>query len=377
MPTQRRVIMLDQFGAIGGGQRILLDLVNALRARGWITHLLCPAGPLAQEGRKRGAQVHIIALPDMQSGHKSILSMFHAWMASRRIARAHRALALSADLIIVNGPRTLAIARTWVRSLGKPAVVYLHGLYGGIENFLLRSFLRLPRTAAVAASPIIAEPFATLSNVHRIHNWVSAEFLGACAVPKRLRSVLGIVDRDPIILIPGRFSPNKGQLIALEASKLLADAPCHFVFSGSVLFEERGRSVAEALRRAADDQPQRVHVIDWSEHLPSLFDGADLVLVPSLWEEPFGLTAIEAMARLRPLIVTDRGMLPLLADGGRVACVVSPTPLKLANAIRDFLAHRDAWTRRAEEARKEAERNFHPEKQQGAVMQLCASLLRE
>jgi len=375
MTKQYRMLFLDQFGEIGGGQRIALDLVSAFHERGWAITVLCPSGPLMQEMFGRGAHVQEITLPKMTSGRKSLMTYLRSWIVARRIVQSHWSLAESADLIVINGPRTLGIARQWVRSLRKPAVVYLHGLYGTFENIIFRSFLRLPRTAAIAASPLIAEPFSFLKNVHCIHNWVSKEFLMSPAAPDRLRSVLRITDRDPIILIPGRFSPNKGQLMALEASSLLYDVRCHFVFSGAVLFEERGRHVAEVLHQAALTQPQRIHVIDWQEPLPSLFDGADLVLVPSLWQEPFGLTAIEAMARARPLIVSDRGMLPRLADGGRVACVITPTPQAIADAIREFLAHREQWMERANLSREFVEQTFHPDVQRAAVLHVCASLL--
>jgi glycosyltransferase involved in cell wall biosynthesis len=36
----------------------------------------------------------------------------------------------------------------------------------------------------------------------------------------------------------------------------------------------------------------------------------DLVVVPSVWDEPFGLVAAESLARYTPLLVTDAGALP-------------------------------------------------------------------
>lgn len=375
MEHAARVLFLDQFGAVGGGQRILLDLISAMREVGWSAALLCPQGPLVAEAEKRGAQVHVIALPDMRSGRKSLASFFRGWIAARRIVRTHRPRAQGVDLIIVNGPRTIAIARAWVLALQKPALLYLHGLFGAIENLIIRSFLRLPRTAAVAASPIIADSFASVPNVHCIHNWVSSEFLTGPAVAGRLRQSLSIVDRDPIILVPGRFSPNKGQLLALEASALLADVPCHFVFAGAPLFEEAGREVERRLREAAAARKDRIHILHWQEFLPTLYDGADLVLVPSVWEEPFGLTAIEAMARSRPLIVTDRGMLPRLADGGTIAHIAPANPKTIADAIRAFVTHRGEWRARADESKKYVEAQYHPATQCSAVIRLCESLL--
>lgn len=372
LPT---LLFLDQYGAIGGGQRILLDLVAAARSRGSKVHLLCPSGPLADLARQRGAEVHAIDLPSMRSGPKSLLTMVRAWFSSHRIALEHRTLAGECDLLVVNGPRTIGIAREWVRGLHKPAVLYLHGVYGALENLLIRSFLRLPRTAAIAPSPIIAAPFAGLKNLHTISNWVSQEFLTSPRSPDRLRQVLGITDLNPIVLVPGRFSPNKGQLLVLEAQRQLLDLPCHFVFSGAPLFEERGRAVEQALTAAAKAEPQRVHVMHWEGALPALFDGADIVVVPSVWQEPFGLTAVEAMARGCPLIVTDRGMLPQIAQGGRMARVVPAQADAIASALRDFFSHRPEWEVKAREARRYVEEEFSPSHRQRQVLHVFESLL--
>lgn len=369
------LLFLDQYGAIGGGQRILLDLVAAVRLQGSRAHLLCPSGPLVDAARQRGADVSVIDLPVLPSGRKSLLTFVRAWFSSHRIATEYRTLAEECDLLVVNGPRTIGIAREWVRALHKPAALYLHGVYSALENLLIRSFLRLPRTAAIAPSPVVAAPFVNLENFHTISNWVSEEFLTSPRSPDRLRQVLGIVDGAPIVLVPGRFSPNKGQLLVLEAASKLLDLPCHIVFSGAPLFEERGRAVQQTLTAAAEAEPQRVHVMHWDDALPALFDGADIVVVPSVWEEPFGLTAIEAMARTRPLIVTDRGMLPQLAQGGRMARVVPAQADAITSALRDFFSHRTEWETKARDARQYVEEEFGPVHRQRQVMQVFESLL--
>jgi glycosyltransferase involved in cell wall biosynthesis len=41
---------------------------------------------------------------------------------------------------------------------------------------------------------------------------------------------------------------------------------------------------------------------------------ADVAVLPSLWDEPFGLTCVEALAAGLPLITTKRGGIPEIAD---------------------------------------------------------------
>ncbi|MFL5536569.1 MAG: glycosyltransferase, partial [Gemmatimonadales bacterium] len=68
----------------------------------------------------------------------------------------------------------------------------------------------------------------------------------------------------------------------------------------------------------------------------ALLAGADCLWMPALWEEPFGLTLIEAMMSGTPILGTRRGALPE---------IVSEEVGKLADSLDEVIAHRDAIDR--------------------------------
>jgi glycosyltransferase involved in cell wall biosynthesis len=70
------------------------------------------------------------------------------------------------------------------------------------------------------------------------------------------------------------------------------------------------------------------------EELAALMAGADAFCLPSLYEG-FGLTALEAMACGAPVIVSDRGALPEVVDGGGI--VVDPSPEAIASGLQRVL----------------------------------------
>ncbi len=73
------------------------------------------------------------------------------------------------------------------------------------------------------------------------------------------------------------------------------------------------------------------HVTD--VELDGLYDAARCVVAPA-YDEDYGLTAIEAMARARPVIVCrDGGGLAELIDDGETGLVVDPDPRAIADAI--------------------------------------------
>ena len=75
--------------------------------------------------------------------------------------------------------------------------------------------------------------------------------------------------------------------------------------------------------------------------LPQYLWISDAAVVPSVWEEPFGNTVVEAMAAGLPLITTRSGGIPEICEG--VATIVDRENIvdNLSNAILDLYQHPD------------------------------------
>jgi glycosyltransferase involved in cell wall biosynthesis len=72
--------------------------------------------------------------------------------------------------------------------------------------------------------------------------------------------------------------------------------------------------------------------------------------MPALWDEPFGLTLVEALVSGTPILGTRRGALPE---------IVSPEVGALANTLEELVQLRDTIGRfSAEDCRSRAERWF-------------------
>ncbi|HXB15353.1 MAG TPA: glycosyltransferase family 4 protein [Solirubrobacteraceae bacterium] len=163
---------------------------------------------------------------------------------------------------------------------------------------------------------------------------------------------------DPEIAFLGRVTPYKGLEVAIEALALLR-AEGHPAARLVVIGPEQ-RDYGERMRHLATARGV-AEAISWRgqldpERSAAALSRAHALIVPSLWEEPFGLVAIEgALARV-PVVAADvggitEGLRPeehalLFARGDAAAA---------AGALRRVLEDRSGTDARVARARRRAE----------------------
>ncbi len=131
-------------------------------------------------------------------------------------------------------------------------------------------------------------------------------------LPAGVRAFLDAGD-EPVVATPARLTlPDKGVDYLLTALGKVA-APFRAVIAGSGPAEDW-------LRAKARDEGlgERVHFAGWLDApaIEALYARARCVAFPSVWNEPFGLVGLEAMAHGLPVVAFDVGGVPeWLADG--------------------------------------------------------------
>lgn len=151
-----------------------------------------------------------------------------------------------------------------------------------------------------------------------------------------------------VILLSGRADdPMKGLVILLRAGEILA----------------KERNDFEIWVTSADPAMKRpwVKLLGWRDQaaVRDLYAACDICVVPSIWDEPFGLVAVEAMATGRPVVASRVGGLqhiPVEEETGLL--FTRKDHVELAACLRRLLDD-DALRRRMGEAgRKRAEAQF-------------------
>lgn len=130
------------------------------------------------------------------------------------------------------------------------------------------------------------------------------------------------------ILLAGRiYDAKKGFSWAIEA--------CDLLWSRGVRFKLLTTGVGRAVER---DYLTNVGWIADDAKLARLMAESSVCLVPSLWPEALGMTALEAMACGRPLVASRTGGLGEVFTHGRQGYYVEPGDVEgLADALQELL----------------------------------------
>jgi glycosyltransferase involved in cell wall biosynthesis len=166
----------------------------------------------------------------------------------------------------------------------------------------------------------------------------------------------------------GRLSQEKGVATLLTAWRQLAgQVPLRIVGDGPL---------REPVRAAADGLPG-VQWLGWRpfEEVLAVIGDAALLVMPSIWYEPFGRTVIEAYAKGTPVLAARVGGMVELVDHGRTGLLFAPGSSEdLAATVRQFWADLPAAPMR-QAAREQYEANYTAEANYRMLMNIYVEAL--
>ncbi|MEM4763058.1 MAG: glycosyltransferase family 4 protein [Desulfurococcaceae archaeon] len=168
----------------------------------------------------------------------------------------------------------------------------------------------------------------------------------------KLRNLFGI-DRDEVILLyVGRITPEKGLHHLIEAFKivrrklsstrikLLIVGPVGQFYSASFKDLAYFQHIRKLLRMY--ELYNDVKYIGYISNIADVYTIADLIVVPSIWQDPCPSAILEALASCKPVVAYPVGGIPEILEPlnyGFLAKSVSPT--ELAEAIIKIISNYD------------------------------------
>ncbi|MGH9348884.1 MAG: glycosyltransferase family 4 protein [Vicinamibacterales bacterium] len=357
--------------AEGGGNRVAHDLARFLERRGHRITVIVPALSSVAVGETGGNGLRILRYR-WAGAHASGLSRWqsHVREISRTLRHCHRAAPF--DVLhchgVLQGVGVIAsrLHVPFVQTVHAPVSLeapYRRGAFDRLTptRWTLHAgdavLHRLEGIVLRAASSITCLSGFMLAELHRAHPWLKRAIerkativrggtnLGAFATGMRkeeARAVLGW-GREPVVVSVRRLEPRMGLDLLLDACLELArlDRPFRCVIAGrgslEIDLKRRRRALGlEDCVELAGFVPERM--------LPCLYAAADVVVMPSVAAEGFGVSGIEALASGTPVVVTPVAANPEIAGSVDARFVASePSGPAIAKAVIELAGM--AWNR--------------------------------
>ncbi|MGD1093070.1 MAG: glycosyltransferase family 4 protein [Bryobacteraceae bacterium] len=321
-----KILFLEQFSELGGGQQCLIDLLPGIRERGWEATVAAPgSGPLFDAAREAGAETAVIQLGPYANGRKtpgdSVRFMRDTLRLRNWIARQ------DADLIYSSAPRPLVAAALGAR--GRPVVFHAQHHFGKWYASALASMAaEYARSTVIADAEYVARqfrPYVGPGRLHIVYNGVAEIPFATWKFWRDHKWRIGII---------GRIAPMKGHTDLLRAAALLAlqGFNANYVICGAPMFAPAGY-MAE-VQRLALNLP--VDFLGWRRDIPSVLANLDLLVVPSTSAEATTRVILEAFSAGIPVIAYAIGGIPeIIRDSENGFLVPECEPRALARKIQE------------------------------------------
>lgn len=325
-----------------GGARA--TFVFSRPAPAWMAAALAGCGAETRVLDFRRPAAAVLAFSRLMEAARPALVHFHFVRAHSplvAIARAAGARVILHDHVAPPAPaRRRAVRSLFARGYQRARAAALHGFVDrriAVSRFVAER-VRAAEHVAVGKLTVV-EPGVELSR-----------FAAGDGAP--LRAELRAGAGRKIVACVSPLGADKGIDVLIAAmARVGRDALLVIAGDGPEAGVCRARATALALR-------DHVRFVGRRDDVERVYAAADIVVMPSLSDEPEGLAVVEAMASSRPVVVTAAGALPELVAGGVGVVVPKRDEVALSGAIGRLLDDDALRARMGDKARAQALARF-------------------
>lgn len=366
MGAPHRVLYLSTSGQVGGAERCLLSLLGGLDEAEFAPAVLAGSeGGLMDLLERQHVPAKVVPLPAALrrlsryhdggpgEGRMSALREMPGYL--RRLY--HTGAEWQPKLVHSNGIKMHYASALLGRAWGAPLVWHLHDFpvrsssrNETWSNRVLAALSGAPRAAVANSRAVAAEwsdAFPRLADKMQIvPNGVDVAAFQAARLgsePAALRQRWGFGSQDCVIGMIAIFAPWKGQEIFLRAARQVhAAAPdIKFVLVGDDIYDTRGHGARREQLQALTQDLGLSDAVRFAgylhDSLPAAYAALDVMVHASTEPEPFGRTAIEAMAAGVAVIGAAAGGMREVLDEGKCGWLTPPRDVAaLAAAMREL-----------------------------------------
>ena len=197
----------------------------------------------------------------------------------------------------------------------------VYNLYNDKLNYQTRNSQLIydAATLIISTSNYITNRVKTINDYTNkcitIYSGIELQKFNRELTPRVKREDINLTSDDFVMLFSGRITQEKGIMELIEAMNMLEDYPhIKLLVIGSSFYgnADNENDFAKSLKKKAEPLKDRIiftGFIPYSD-MPNYLNIADVSVIPSVWDDPFPTTVLEAQAMGLPIITTRRGGIP-------------------------------------------------------------------
>ncbi len=357
----------------GGVERTTIEIAHALCIGGHRAHVASEGGRLEDELKTAGGVLH--RLPVSSKNPFLVRANTRALV---NLITAH-----NIDLIHVRSRAPAFATRAAAKKTNIAFVTTYHGIYNANSklkrayNAVMTKGQMVIANSEFTKAHIIKEHGTPESKITVIPRGVDMDAYDPANITAKdiqaCRQNWGVSGTLPILLLPGRLTRWKGQLVAIEALAHLhktgtnADLVLLGDAQGRTEYIRELKDVAESLGVA-----KHIFIAPHSTDMPAAYASVDLVISASTDPEAFGRVAVEAQAMGKWVLASQHGGALETVVDGKSGFLTPPTDAQaLADAIiRALNLPKKGKKIRAQTSRARIAKQFSATSMQNATLML-------
>lgn len=182
------------------------------------------------------------------------------------------------------------------------------------------------------------------NKIQTVYNGIDTKKFSPIKLSQISRQTISFGEDDFVIAYNGRINPEKGISELIDAMLLLKEkSNIKLMIIGSSFFANSDNEDPFVLSLKEKAKTIKGNIIFTGfipyDIVPHYLHLANIAVLPSMWDEPFGLTIVEVLAAGLPLISTRSGGIPEICEG--IATIIERDKIvsNLTSAILDLYEH--------------------------------------
>jgi len=345
MKKQIVAYMDTSAGDWGGASRSLFVLLKSLDRSRFEPLVLFPEeGPIFGSLDKMG--IHYLVSPPHH--YENPLRYLADVVRTAHLFRQRRV-----NLLHINCGRLWRMAEVeGARLAGIPVLAHLHLVLDSPGPSFRRCTLAIANSNFTArASSLAGVPVAVMHNIVDLDRYDGAT---------NIRAELGLGPDDLVVMFAGQVRKIKGVDILIEAAASMPDPRVRFLIVGDTRDKTRFPDSYTPESIAADiAHDPRIRYVGYRLDIQNFYHSSDVIVMPSRWDEPFGLVNIEAGASSRPIVAANVGGIPEIVVHGETGFLFERGNVpQFTEYLSRLVADKELRIRMGLAGRRHVEQNF-------------------